>query len=77
MNTADILEIQIINSLTLQRGLKIEINALGMISNSERKAYDGNTFFGFLGENDDDDVEALDVALVDAHVVPSLISGRQ
>ena len=55
VNSADILEIQIINSLTLQRGLKIEINALGMIANSERKAYDGNTFFGFLGENDDEE----------------------
>lgn len=54
VNYADILEIEIINSLTLQRGLKIEINALGMTSNSERKAYDGNTFFGFLGENDED-----------------------
>ena len=52
VNKADLLEIEIINSLTIQRGLKIEINALGMTSNSERKAYDGNTFFGFLGENE-------------------------
>ena len=43
VNKADILQIEIINSLTLQRGLKIEINALGMTTNSERKAFDGNT----------------------------------
>ena len=51
VNKVDILEIEIINSLTLQRGLKIQINALGMISDSKRNAYDGNTFFGYLGEN--------------------------
>ena len=54
VDKADILEIEIINSLTLQRGLKIEINALGMTPNSERKAFDGNTFFGFSGDNDED-----------------------
>ena len=70
VNTADILEIQIINSLTLQRGLKIEINALGMISNSERKAYDGNTFFGFLGENDDDDININNNNEVDFVIKP-------
>ena len=56
VNTADILEIEIINSLNLQRGLKIVINALGMVENSERKAYDGNTFFGFLEQNDVDEI---------------------
>ena len=55
VNKADILQIEIINSLTLQRGLKIEINALGMTTNSERKAFDGNTFFGFLGENENEE----------------------
>ena len=60
VNKADLLEIEIINSLTIQRGLKIEINALGMTTNSERKAYDGNTFFGFLGENEEGD-EGLNV----------------
>ncbi len=55
VDKADILEIEIINSLTLQRGLKIEINALGMTSNSERKAFDGNTFFGFLGDNENEE----------------------
>ena len=60
VDKCDILEIEIINSLTLQRGLKIEINALGMTSNSERKAFDGNTFFGFLGDNENDD-EGLNI----------------
>jgi hypothetical protein len=55
VNGADILEIEIINSLNLQLGLKIEINALGMKENSERKAYDGNTFFGFYEQNEDDE----------------------
>ena len=58
VNKADILNIEIINSLRLQNNLKIEINALGMISNSKRKAYDGNTFFGFVqnyNENEEND----------------------
>ena len=53
VDKADILRIEIINSLTLQRNLKIEINALGMIANSKRKAFDGNTFFGYI-ENDNE-----------------------
>ena len=55
VNKADILQIEIINSLTLQRGLKIKINALGMISDSKRNAFDGNTFFGYFGENEEED----------------------
>ena len=47
------LDLEIINSLTLPKGLLIQINALGMVSNSLRNANDGNTFFGFLLENDD------------------------
>ena len=54
VNEADLLEIVIINSINLQLGLKIEINALGMKENSERKAYDGNTFFGFFEQNEED-----------------------
>ena len=53
VDKADLLKIEIINSLTLQRNVKIEINALGMISNSKRKAFDGNTFFGYF-ENDNE-----------------------
>ena len=53
VNKSDILIIEIINSLTSQKNLKIEINALGMISDSKRKAYDGNTFFGYIENNDE------------------------
>ena len=55
VDKADILEIEIINSLNFQQGLKIQINALGMIENSKRKAFDGNTFFGFLGDENDEE----------------------
>ena len=50
-NQVDILEIEIISSLSNQKGEKIKINSLGMIEKSKRKAYDGNTFFGFLGDD--------------------------
>ena len=53
VDKADILKLEIINSLTLQKNLKIEINALGMISNSKRNAFDGNTFFGYI-ENENE-----------------------
>ena len=58
VNKADLLNIEIINSLRFQNYLKIQINALGMTSNSKRKAYDGNTFFGLVenyNENDEYD----------------------
>ena len=48
------LDLEIINSLTLEKGLIISINTLGMISNSKRNANDGNTFFGFVSENEED-----------------------
>ena len=63
VNKSDILMIEIINSLTLQRNLKIEINALGMVSDSKRKAYDGNTFFGFI-DNDSENNENQEVDFV-------------
>ena len=50
-NQVDILEIEIISSLSNQKGEKIKINSLGMLEKSKRKAYDGNTFFGFLGDD--------------------------
>ena len=40
-NQVDILEIEIISSLSNQKGEKIKINSLGMIEKSKRKAYDG------------------------------------
>lgn len=58
VNNSDKLIIEIINSLTSQRNLKIEINALGMVSDSKRKAYDGNTFFGYVeNENENKEVD--------------------
>ena len=42
----------------MPRGIKININSLGMIENSKRKAYDGITYFGFLG--DDNTLESFD-----------------
>ena len=75
-NKADLLNIEIINSLRLQNNLKIEINALGMISNSKRKAYDGNTFFGFVQnyneneENDDTNDANIDIKDVDFIIKP-------
>ena len=51
VDKADILEIEIINSLSMSSNLKIEINALGMIQGSKRQAKDGLTFFGLIDEN--------------------------
>ena len=48
------LDLEIINSLTLEKGLIISINALGMITNSKRNIKDGNTFFGFVLEDEKD-----------------------
>ena len=53
-NKADKLEIDIINSLSLNSNSKIEINALGMIQGSKRKAKDGITFFGLIDEDNTD-----------------------
>ena len=53
VNQADILEIEVISSISNQKGEKIKINSLGMLEKSKRKAFDGNTFFGFLGEEND------------------------
>ena len=53
VNKADLLEIEIISSLSNQKGIKITINSLGMIENSKRKAFDGITYFGYLGEDID------------------------
>lgn len=58
VNIAPTLDIQVLNSETLPKGLLININALGMTSNSFRQAFDGNTFFGVL--KDPIDNEDLD-----------------
>ena len=47
---ADKLEIEIINSLSTNSSLTIEINTLGMVQGSKRKAKDGITYFGLIDE---------------------------
>ena len=54
---ADILSIEIINSFSLNKNLKIEINPLGMINGSKRNANDGFTYFGLIDNSDDDEEE--------------------
>jgi len=51
VDKADVLEIEIINSLSMSSNLKIEINAFGMTQGSKRQAKDGLTFFGLIDEN--------------------------
>ena len=54
---ADILVIEIINSISLNKNLKIEINPLGMVNGSKRNANDGFTFFGLIDEEEDTDID--------------------
>jgi len=51
VNKADKLEIEIINSLSENSNSKIEINTLGMVQGSKRKAKDGITYFGLIDED--------------------------
>ena len=51
VNKADKLEIEIINSLSENSNSKIEINSLGMVQGSKRKAKDGITYFGLIDED--------------------------
>ena len=59
VNQADILEIEILSSPYNPKGLKLTINALGMVENSLRKAFDGYTYFGYLGDNDNDNTNDI------------------
>ena len=52
MKTADRLIIEITNSLSFDKNFKIEINPLGMVQGSKRKANDGFTYFGLVEEYD-------------------------
>lgn len=52
MKTADRLIIEITNSLSFDKNFKIEINPLGMVQGSKRKANDGFTYFGLVEEDD-------------------------
>ena len=51
LNKADKLEIDIINGLSINSNLKIEINALGMVQGSKRNAKEGITYFGLIDED--------------------------
>ena len=51
VNKADKLEIEIINSLSENSNSTIEINSLGMVQGSKRKAKDGITYFGLIDED--------------------------
>ena len=52
---ADILSIEIINSFSLDKNLKIEINPLGMTTGSKRNANDGFTYFGLIEDEDEEE----------------------
>ena len=54
---ADILIIEVINSFSLDKNLKIEINPLGMVQGSKRNANDGFTYFGLLDDEQEDNNE--------------------
>ena len=54
VDKADLLVIEIINSLSLNKNSKIKINPLGMIEGSKRNANDGMTFFGLMDEENTD-----------------------
>ena len=51
VDKADKLEIAIINSLSENSNSTIEINSLGMVQGSKRKAKDGITYFGLIDED--------------------------
>ena len=51
VDKADKLEIEIINSLSENSNSTIEINTLGMVQGSKRKAKDGITYFGLIDED--------------------------
>ena len=54
---ADKLLIEVINSVSLEKNLKIEINPLGMVQGSKRNANDGFTFFGLIDEEEEEETE--------------------
>ena len=51
---ADKLIIEVINSFSLEKNLKIEINPLGMIKGSKRNANDGITYFGLIDDEEEE-----------------------
>ena len=53
------LNLEILNSITLQKGLIIKIDCLGMINNSLRNKRDGFTYFGFSDNKDNKEIDFL------------------
>ena len=47
------MELTIKESLYLKEGLVIKINAMGLVDKSLRNIKDGNTFYGILSSNDE------------------------
>ena len=60
VNTAPKLELKILESLYFQEGFTIKINALGLIEKSLRHIKDGNTFFGIISSNDEQNSKNID-----------------
>ena len=63
--TAPKLELIIKDSLYLEIGLKIKINALGLVGNSLREQKDGFTYFGILSPEDTDNDMKIDFSTID------------
>ena len=55
VDKADILVMEIINSFSLDKNLKIEINPLGLTKGSKRNAKDGFTYFGLIAHDDEEE----------------------
>ena len=53
------LNLEILNSITYQKGLIIKLDAFGMIENSLRNKRDGFTYFGFIEDNKNKEIDFL------------------
>ena len=60
VNTAPKLELKILESLYFPGGFTIKINVLGLIEKSLRDIKDGNTFFGIISPNDEQNSKKID-----------------
>ena len=60
VDTAPKLELKILESLYFQEGFIIKINALGLIEKSLRDIKDGNTFFGMISPDDEQNRKKID-----------------
>lgn len=60
------LELIIKDSLYLKIGLKIEINAMGLVEKSLRNKKDGNTYFGIISSDEYDNNTSIDFSTIDS-----------